>query len=166
MKWFKHDTDASNDAKVKKLLLSKLKNINGYEVEDKKLILALHYRNVNSSQLPFLKKAFYLASKPYIDKGLLKTASGKKVYEIRPNINWDKGSYCKYLLKSLRRPKKNILPIYIGDDKTDEAVFKELKQKGVTVFVAGERKTSLAEYYLNSTNEVIRFLSKLNKSTK
>ena len=158
----KADNAKTHIAKAKKLLLSKLKNITGYEIEDKKLILALHYRNVSSSQLPFLKKAFYLASKPYTDKGLLRTTSGKKVYEMGPNINWDKGSYCKYLLKSLKRPKENILPIYIGDDKTDESAFKALKQKGITVFVTGERKTSLAEYYLNSTNEVISFLKKLN----
>ena len=149
-------------AKIKRSLLSKLKNITGYEIEDKKLILALHYRNVSSSQLPALKKAFYSVSKPYIDKGLLKSASGKKVYEIRPNLDWDKGSYCKYLLKDLGGFKKNIIPIYIGDDTTDEAAFKALKKKGITVFVKGERKTSLAEYYLNSTGEVISFLKKLN----
>ena len=89
-------------------------------------------------------------------------AEGKMVLEVRPAANWDKGRYCLYLMNKLKYKGEKIIPVYIGDDITDETAFKLLKKKGITIFVRGERKTSLAEYYLNSTNEVISFLKKLN----
>ena len=45
--------------------------------------------------------------------------------EIRPNINWDKGLALQYLLDTLRfENSSEVVPIYIGDDKTDEDAFK------------------------------------------
>ena len=45
--------------------------------------------------------------------------------EIRPIINWDKGRALQYLLDTLGfEDPSNVLPIYIGDDKTDEDAFK------------------------------------------
>jgi len=85
------------------------------------------------------------------------------VLEVRPALNWDKGRYCLYLMNKLKGKREKIAPVYIGDDVTDETAFKVLKEKGITVFVKGERKTSLAEYYLSSTNEVVKFLGQLNK---
>jgi len=68
-----------------------------------------------------------------------------------------------YLMNKFKGKREKIVPVYIGDDVTDETAFKVLKEKGITVFVKGERKTSLAEYYLSSTNEVVKFLGQLNK---
>ncbi len=45
--------------------------------------------------------------------------------EIRPKINWDKGRALQYLLDTLGfNNLKDVLPMYIGDDKTDEDAFK------------------------------------------
>lgn len=45
--------------------------------------------------------------------------------EIRPNVNWDKGRALMYLLDTLGFESFNdVLPIYLGDDKTDEDAFK------------------------------------------
>ena len=45
--------------------------------------------------------------------------------EIRPVIDWDKGRALQYLLDTLGfEDSSNVLPIYIGDDKTDEDAFK------------------------------------------
>ena len=52
---------------------------------------------------------------------------GKKVMEIRPSIKWNKGHALQYLLDTLGfASSSNILPIYIGDDQTDEDAFKVL----------------------------------------
>ena len=52
---------------------------------------------------------------------------GKKVMEIRPSIKWNKGHALQYLLDTLGfASSSNILPIYIGDDRTDEDAFKVL----------------------------------------
>jgi trehalose-6-phosphatase len=62
-------------------------------------------------------------------------------------------------------PNKDIIPIYIGDDTTDEDAFKALKNKGLTIFV-GKPKISYAEYYLRSTKEVFEFLKQILRIAK
>lgn len=53
---------------------------------------------------------------------------GKKVLEIRPSIKWNKGHAVEYLLETLgftsSEDKDDVVPLYIGDDKTDEDAFK------------------------------------------
>lgn len=57
--------------------------------------------------------------------GVLKVTRGRKVLEIRPVLEWDKGRALEYLLQSLRLAgHTDVLPIYIGDDKTDEDAFR------------------------------------------
>lgn len=45
--------------------------------------------------------------------------------EIRPRIDWDKGRALQYLIQNLDlNDSDDFLPLYIGDDKTDEDAFK------------------------------------------
>jgi len=45
--------------------------------------------------------------------------------EIRPSIEWNKGNAVEYFLDTLGlSSSSNFLPVYIGDDKTDEDAFK------------------------------------------
>jgi trehalose 6-phosphate phosphatase len=136
------------------------------DIEDKGFILSLHYRRVKKQHIKYIKKVFYGAARQYVDSGEMIVTRNKKVLELRPDIKWDKGTYCLYMLKILSRYRKKILPIYIGDDRTDETAFKALKGKGITIFVKGERKTSLAQYYVNSTSEVRVFLQMAAKNMK
>jgi len=147
---------------IKRRLQIELSDITGWEIEEKGIIFALHYRRVKDKNIEKLKRRFYDITMPYRAGGEIVAAKGKMVFEIRPALNWDKGRYCLYLMKKLKRKGEKITPVYIGDDMTDETAFKVLRGKGVTVFVKGERKTSLAEYYLDSTSEVKDFLSQLD----
>lgn len=55
----------------------------------------------------------------------LKVTQGRKVLEIRPTIKWDKGRALEFLLEALGYAHaKDVLPVYIGDDRTDEDAFK------------------------------------------
>lgn len=48
-----------------------------------------------------------------------------QVLEVRPVIDWNKGKAVEFLLESLGLSHRDdILPIYIGDDRTDEDAFK------------------------------------------
>lgn len=48
-----------------------------------------------------------------------------QVLEVRPVIDWNKGKAVEFLLESLGLADcERVLPIYIGDDRTDEDAFK------------------------------------------
>lgn len=77
------------------------------------------------------------------------------VFEIRPGVDFHKGKAVSEILKGSSR---NLLPVYIGDDQTDEDAFREVKGRGITVFVGPGWLTSEAEYYLQAPTEVHNFL--------
>ena len=48
----------------------------------------------------------------------------EQVLEVRPLIEWDKGHALEYLLDTLGFDSSDVVPIYLGDDRTDEDAFK------------------------------------------
>lgn len=146
---------------IKGELNTNLSTVERAFVEDKGLSLSIHYRLVDSSQIPKIKTILHEATILYTLKDKIKIKLGKKVFEIRPEVEWDKGKVVLWLLKKwkVRFKNKEIMPIYIGDDATDEDAFKVLKNKGISVFV-GKPKKSYAKYYLKNTREVEDFLNR------
>jgi len=136
-----------------------ISGIKGALVEDKGLTLSIHYRLVAKKDLPAFEKIIAEVTTPYIVRDKIKVNPGKKVYEIKPPVEWDKGKVVLWLLTRQQSAlgKKMVFPVYIGDDVTDEDAFKVLKRKGLTVFV-GEPGSSKAGYYLKGPEEVTRFL--------
>ena len=98
----------------------------------------------------------------FMEKKLLTVIKGKKVMELTPNVSWDKGSAALWILRQL---KDKCLPIYIGDDQTDETAFKALNKKGITIRIGRSKKTA-AEYYLKGHWEVPRLLKDILEYTK
>lgn len=150
--------------KIKDILNRKLCSIKGILLEDKNLSLSLHYRLVKKQDLSVLKAAFYETIAAFRLGEQVRIRTGKKVFEIMPPVNLDKGKIVLWLLARQAFALKNeeILPIYIGDDTTDEDAFKALKNKGIAVFV-GRPKRSYADYYLKNSKEVLRFLQRVQK---
>jgi trehalose-phosphatase len=149
--------------KIKSRLKKALRSVKGLLLEDKGVTLGVHYRLVNNQYVSFVVWTLLKITTPYIHKKEIVVDFGKKVFEIKPPIDWNKGSAILWLLNKhksafLDRP---ILPIYIGDDATDEDAFNVIKDKGLTIF-AGHPKTSHAKYYLKNTREVFKFLKILN----
>mgnify|MGYP001608726104 FL=1 len=87
---------------------------------------------------------------------------GKKVVEVRPPLAWDKGNAVLWLLAKRRYALrgKDVLPVCVGDDATDEDVFQALKGKGITI-VVGRNKKSAARYYVESPSEVHRLIAQI-----
>lgn len=147
--------------KIRDELHKKLSGIKGVLIEDKGLTLSLHYRLVNKKDIPRVETIFHETVIVYLVGNKIKFKSGKMVLEIRPPVNWDKGKVVLWLLA--RRQFKqgtNILPVYIGDDVTDEDAFKVLRNRGLTIFV-GKPKESFAKYYLKNTRQVVQFLKNI-----
>ncbi|QHO53037.1 Trehalose-phosphate phosphatase A [Arachis hypogaea] len=87
----------------------------------------------------------------------LRLTHGCKVLEVRPMINWDKGKVVTFLLESLGLSNcDDVLPIYIGDDRTDEDAFKVPREgnKGYGILVSSAPKESNAVYSLRDPSEV------------
>jgi trehalose-6-phosphatase len=55
-------------------------------------------------------------------------------------------------------PSQGLLPIYLGDDQTDEDGFETLKGKGLSVFIGPRRLSSKADFFLRNPEEVEEFL--------
>jgi len=95
-------------------------------------------------------------------------AEGKKVWEIRPPTEWNKGRTVLWLLGSVARSsEKSVLPVYLGDDVTDEDAFGVLKNDGITIRVTDVSSApSKAKYRLRSPDEAYGFLNKIIKIRK
>lgn len=143
---------------AEKELREKLAGIAGALIEKKRFSIAAHYRNVNESDFPELERA---VSEVAARHGELRTMEGKKVYELLPNIDWDKGKAVLWLLENLDLEPGKIRPIYIGDDRTDEDAFRALGQRGAGILVSEQPRPTLASYSLKDPAEVERFLREL-----
>jgi trehalose-phosphatase len=145
-------------------LKPRLDNIEGKIIEDKGLTASVHYRMVSEENVPRVKEIVSSIMARYVEKGDIKMTRGKKVLEIRPNIDWDKGKAVEWVLESIDiTGSDRTFPIYIGDDRTDEDAFLAIKNKGVSVLVSSGAKDTEAEYILYNVEEVRKFLSWLGR---
>ncbi len=133
----------------------------GTFIEDKGLTLSFHYRMAEEQQVPEIKLLVSQMIKPYISKRLVSIIGGKKVIEITPNVKWSKGDFAALVVKKITdRTKKRPAVIVIGDDTTDEDIFRKLR-KGITIKV-GKDEQSKAEYWLEDTDDIFKFLEWIN----
>ncbi|MFH1519398.1 MAG: trehalose-phosphatase [Candidatus Omnitrophota bacterium] len=146
---------------AKKELRKALKGIKGVVFEDKGVIFAVHYRKVTKG-LARVKLIFRRVTAAYLGNRKLKLSAGKKVLEIRPNIAINKFDAVNFLQKRLKK-QKDELTIFIGDDLTDEDVFKNLGCSDFGIRV-GRKQGSRARYFLKNPQEVNKLLAKILKS--
>ena len=64
--------------------------------------------------------------------------------------------------------RSGLLPIYLGDDLTDEDMFRVIDKygSGISVFVGEDKRDTAARYFLKSPAEVAEFLSMLPEQTQ
>lgn len=147
--------------RIKGDLKRKISSFSGAFIEDKGLTLSLHYRQADEKDIPQLKTIFHETIICHLVKDDLRIKPGKKVLEIMPSVNWDKGKVALWLLARQRFALKDnagVIPLYIGDDVTDDDAFRVFKDKGITVLVGDPFEDSRAKYYVKNTDEVSRLL--------
>ena len=146
------------------VLSTALRGIKGVWVENKGLTLSVHYRSVDDAEEQKVRDTFEKLTNPLDVTNRIRITRGKKVYEIRPPVDWDKGKAVTWLVAKCKesRRKGGILPMYLGDDLTDEDAFKVIDgYGGISIFVGGEDVRSMARYFLKSPEEVTEFLRML-----
>jgi len=121
-------------------------------VEEKDFTLAFHYRNADPEMAYVRVKELMDELSALIANTDYTILVGNKVLEVRPGgIN--KGTTALYLLDECD------FVFAIGDDITDEEMFKDLSPKAITVKVGVA--PSFASYYVSSQNEALNVLKTL-----
>lgn len=147
---------ALDDAEAE--LRAKSAAIPGAQIERKKYSIAIHYRNVEEGRVKEIKSLVEAMAARHSN---LRKGYGKKVFELQPKIDWHKGRAVLWLLKALDLESPKVLPIYLGDDVTDEDAFEALRDRGIGIVVRDEPRPTAARYALENTAEVGTFLGLL-----
>ena len=136
-------------------LSGRLKNIKGALVEHVKYTISVHYRLVADEDFPQIEKAVLDVLDEYPN---LRKTCGKKVFEVRPRIDWHKGKAVEWILNMLGFDAVRQFAVYIGDDVTDEDAFAALEDKGFGVLVSEKDRPSAATYRIKDTQAVKKVL--------
>ncbi len=144
-------------------LQGKLPDIKGAQLERKKFSIAVHYRNVGDNDVQKVKDLVDEVHKHY---PALRKSFGKKVIELQPDIDWNKGKAVLWLMKKLDLEDGNVLPVYIGDDLTDEDAFEALQGIGPGILVGDHGHKTKAQYLLHNVDEVEDFLEEVINNIK
>ncbi|MEW6681459.1 MAG: trehalose-phosphatase [Nitrospirota bacterium] len=139
-------------------LRSQLAGVDGAAVEGKAFAIAVHYRLVDGRQVPLVAEVVNSVAAGYPG---LRVTGGKKIFELRPRLKWDKGRAVLWLLRALKLDLADVVPIYIGDDETDEDAFEALAECGIGILVRDGPRETTARYALDDPEDVRRFLEGL-----
>ena len=145
-------------AQAARQLRNGLASIEGIIVEDKKYAVAVHFRMVRTEDVGRVEQ---VVDNVLTEHPRLRKTSGKKVLELRPDMNWGKGKAVLWLLQALELDQPDIVPFYLGDDVTDRDAFEALRGKGISILVADKPQSTLADYRLADPAEVRIFLEEL-----
>lgn len=140
-------------------LIKALQEVENAKVERKLFAIAVHYRNVKENEVG---KVEDITNKIYQKYKCFKKSGGKKIIELKPDIDWHKGKALLWLLDKLNLRKPDVLPVYIGDDVTDEDAFQALPEvDGLGILVGDHDMETRATYRLENVEQVKEFLQQL-----
>lgn len=122
----------------------------GVIVEDKDVTATVHYRNAP----PDCHEEVRIAVEGAVDdRPDLRVTEGKASFELRPDANADKGR----AVELFRDNHDGYLPMYVGDDETDESAFRAVLPEGIGVHV-GTRSDTAAKYRVDDPAAVTAML--------
>ncbi|TGD87946.1 trehalose-phosphatase [Mycolicibacterium sp. CH28] len=146
-------------AKAAGELGAELAEITGVVVEHKRFAVAVHFRNAGPDADATVTAAVHRAGSRH---GLRVTA-GRKVAELRPKLDWDKGKTLEWITDRVAGSEP-VLPIYVGDDLTDEDAFDSVLHDGIGIVVRhtedGDRSTA-ARFALADPDHVRELVERL-----
>jgi trehalose-phosphatase len=142
-------------------LRAPLESIDGARVERKKFAIAVHYRDVGSDEgIGQIEEA---VDAVLAEHAGLRKRGGKKIFELQPDVPWDKGHAVSWLTEALELDHAGVVVMYLGDDVTDEDAFRVLAkgENGIGIRVGDANAGTRASYYLDDCDQVEEFLRSL-----
>ena len=132
--------------------------IDGVLVERKRFSISTHVRLVDASLHAQVDAVVDAIGRAHPS---LRREGGKMLYELRPDVDWDKGAAVRWLLDGMSIDPSAAL--YIGDDLTDETAFAALAGRGVTIVVADPEvdRSTEAQFRLDGPADVHELLGRL-----
>jgi alpha,alpha-trehalase len=146
--------------RAERQLHERLGNIEGAFVERKRFAIAVHSRLVADKDVGRIEETVDQICQQYAG---LRQMRGKKVFELQPDVAWDKGRAVLWLRETLGLDRPQVVTIYIGDDVTDEDAFRAISNHdlGLGIMVTSSTSETHAPYYLRDCGEVQQFLGNL-----
>jgi trehalose-phosphatase len=141
-------------------LTSRLSGIPGVFLEPKRFSVSVHYREAPATRVGEVTDAAADVAARHPELTML---TGRKVAELRPELDWHKGRALRWLLE--RVPDGSALfPVYAGDDITDEDALREVADRGLGIVVRsdehGDRPTA-AHVAVSDPQALCRLLTRL-----
>ena len=151
--------DASDDLDRATVdLTAALQTISGARLTRKRFAIVVHYRRQAGGGSDAVESAVRRVQAHF---PRLHLTGGKEVIELLPDIDWDKGRAVRWLLSELGLDGPEVLPIYVGDDVTDEDAFRAVRGRGLGILVSDRPQPSAALYQLRDTDQVAALLRHL-----
>ncbi len=142
-------------------LRDRISGMEGVYVEGKGLTFSVHFRLTPEKLRPEVVAGFDEILASVANDGKVRITAGKEILEVRPNVDWHKGRAISRIAKAF---PPGTLPIYFGDDLTDEDGFEAVHDlNGISVFVGPARQPTKAQYRVDSPAEVAETLELLAK---
>ena len=142
--------------RVERCLQRETAGIAGVIVERKRFSVSTHVRLVAPAERARVDAIVERVQRAHPS---LRREGGKLLFELRPDVDWDKGRAVCWLLEALDRDLSAAL--FIGDDLTDESVFRVLAGRGAGVVVAEADRPTAAELRLRNPGEVRTLLERI-----
>jgi len=143
-------------------LQTKLSSVAGAQVERKRFAIAIHYRRVAEEDTACVEQIVDEVQRQHPQ---LRKRGGKKIFELQPDVDWNKGRAVSWLLKELGLDHPGVVPVYLGDDDTDEDAFAALRDSGIGILVGDTEQQTQASYHLADPGEVQTFLTQVTAIT-
>ncbi len=160
--------------RVTRMLEESLRHVPGALVEPKRFTVAVHYRNVPDDRVDEVTSTVHEVG---AGEDALRITLGRKVIELRPDVNWDKGRALQWILDRINASSEGtadplcppadvdaLLPVHVGDDLTDEDAFDSLPAKGVGIVVRSAEaanRRSAALFAVDGPGQVRELLHRL-----
>ncbi|HEY6104005.1 MAG TPA: bifunctional alpha,alpha-trehalose-phosphate synthase (UDP-forming)/trehalose-phosphatase [bacterium] len=137
-------------------LRARMEAVPGTIVEDKGLTVSVHFRQTPHPLVDTVRVSVYEEAER---RGLV-VRVGKRVFEIRPPVRWDKGAAVRWILDRECGPQwmSRVAVIYAGDDRTDEDAYIALPEPAITIKVGPGTQPTAAAFAVRDVAEMVQFL--------